>query len=167
MGLALKGLKCIYSIWSFSFFKFNIILNEPSDLEVREIGEIYSHSSYWHFLIITLRRRFLSLQEVSWFGFSEFLWWIFLYKIYWLGEILVIKTRNFQKVLVLILFFSHCWVWYSVFALWLLHQQPLWHGLSTQQSCWTCRPQGSYLLYLLQACVRSCCISAYFLSFLF
>ena len=47
-------------------------------------------------------------------------------------------SGNFQKVLVLTLFFSHWWAWYSISPLWLLHQQPLWQGLSTQQSCWIC-----------------------------
>ena len=59
-------------------------------------------------------------------------------------------SGNFKKMQVLILFSSHWWAWYSIFPLWLLYQQPFWKGLSTEQSCWTCRPKGSYLLYLLQ-----------------
>ena len=64
--------------------------------------------------------------------------------------------------------FRKCWFWFCFslicehgihfFPLWWLHQQPVWQWLSTQQSCLTCQPQGSYL--------RSCCISAYLLLFI-
>ena len=50
-------------------------------------------------------------------------------------------------MLVLILFFSHWWAWYSILALCLLHQQSLWQGLSTQQSYVSLKAVTCYMYY--------------------